>query len=258
MFMLFSVDVYAFPKVPDEVTEAANKGINNFKEGINENKEGFGLSSSDNIDNITLANGYECYKISSAAQNKFKKSLEITTIDELFEASGNYIFPIKIQDKCVGIAIVEKTNNKWDVIGVSGYTKFESDLTFSKENLSKKHTNLNINANDKIKLVYDKSFGVFGIASSADSSNVFIPMKDDKLKKWDKGSELNLKQTSNDISKFVNHEYGGVKIGGYGGNERQNKYHTNIIVITSILLVLTILGILYILKSTNKVLYIKK
>lgn len=113
--LTFSV---AYAQVPPNIQQAAQQSFGGFIPTLNQEREHYGLNSTDPVENATLGEGYPYYKVSVPALKAYETG-KVPALSELYIPSGGYIFPIHVGAKPVGIAYVENFKGNWQVVQIS-------------------------------------------------------------------------------------------------------------------------------------------
>ena len=182
---LFSTTILGtlcFAQVPDDVRKAASEGIGNFKGSLASDSAHFGINSSDkkSIDtDLHLGEGFEEYQFSSSDITTEENTSTNIKLDKAFSSADEYIFPVKIGNKEIAVAYVDKENGKYVIYRVSGYNSFEADIAATEEKIKNKLNKADISKD--IILVYDYPTNLMGLGFKGSSEDYFIPIKENGL-----------------------------------------------------------------------------
>lgn len=242
---------FALSKIPDNITEKAKISVRDFITTLESQRENYGLNEQDDVKKITLGEGYEVNKISVSALEKSAKSTSNDSIsNDLIKKDGTYIYPIKIGNKCAGIAMVKNES----VTQISSYTTFESEIEEAKLVVKKETGKADLTLDDNVKLIYDMENNVAGLSMKSNDGEYLVPLHDDSFVGFKKGIKKSLSETSKMIIKVneVRKPGDSTIYTGIGGtnNTEDKKTSSNIyLYIGIIVFIVAIIGILFFRKK---------
>lgn len=207
-----------FAATPINVDKEAKQDLKNFVNIIISEKEHYGLSASDNVEsNISLGEGYSYYEASYSAIEDItnKKNNVIPSIDTAFVDSGKYIFPIKAGVENIGVAFVEKENNKRSILKISNYNSLKADFDLSKSKLTEK-LGKEVNDDDTI-LIYDEKSKLTALGFKG-TSEYIVPLKDSSYLNSKKNSIKPALEYMKDLDNFNKSNVSHLNLKGGGGN----------------------------------------
>lgn len=192
----FSLSVVALDKVAPDIVQKAKSTIEDFSSALESQKSGYGIAENETVKGkITLGEGYKISNISDDSLNK--ESVKHNS--EILKNSGSYAFPIKLGDRCVGIAFADDNG----IFQVSSYKEFESDIEYSK-NILKKELKKDDLSNDKnVNFIYDSRFGFSWLSMTTDNGEYIVPLKDDPFENLRKGLKVSSNEAANIFKKIA-------------------------------------------------------
>lgn len=206
-----TISTFALDNAPSEVSSVAKTSINDFKPILSEQREKFGISSQDNIDKtLSLGEGFASYEIST--DNLVNKN------GNLFKNSGRYIFPIKVENKSCGMAVVEKFQGKWQVVQIFSENSFEEDINTTKSQLG---------SDENSQLIYDQRFGVLALGNKEN----IIPLKDNENFKLYKGKRSTINDVTPSLKKYHEQNKDSKTFGG-GSVDMNTSYYIYLAIAT--------------------------
>lgn len=155
------------------------------KPALELDKNNFGLSASESFSNAILGEGVPYYVVSSDFLNNEQNA-------ELLSHRG-YIFPIKVGNKSAGIVFVQKINDKYDIVGMQNYLKFEEDISNAKKVF---------NDNMPTELVYDIDLHLCALANKSKSN--IVPILDNQAYELKKNQNASLETVAEKVRKQHN------------------------------------------------------
>ncbi len=224
---LISAINVCYAEVPSEVEDAARKTLGNFMPVLDAERSHYGLNSADHVEGATLGEGYEYYRV-SVENLRAQKFVDSLTMEQLFVPSGKYIFPILVDNKCAGVAFVEKPGREWKVIQISSYLEFISDLEDAKANIKKLSGSQGTANEDTFILIYDFETGFTALGVKDKQGEHIIPMKENDILEVEKNE---LKPLSEHAGKFLKYykktPASGLIVSGGGGIVDSNESIAN-------------------------------
>ena len=144
-------------------------------------KSNFGLSENETFYDATLGDGHAFYTLSDGFLTNVS--------DEALTLSG-YIFPIELNNKPCGIAIVQEINGIMEIVGKTNNLTFEKDIREAKALVQDGFSP---------KLVYDYSFRIYALAFGEGSEQSLMPLKDNDNFGLEKHQTIALRTISDDL-----------------------------------------------------------
>lgn len=237
--LLFTSTVCLAQVSPKIISSAQDSFEKQFIPTLKLDYKNYGLTDNNDVDAAILSNGRRYYEISNDNIKNIKDKNTTFSNTKLFNSDEKYVFSIKIKDKYVGLAFVEKFKGVWQVVEIGDYKSFEKDMNIASSILASK-------SDDDTKLVFDRRLNFIALMKeNSDTNSDLVPINSNSDLGFIKGTKSNISQSN--INKIINLSdkiTSENQFGGFGTSDNSTKSKNSSLTITLICIGgLSILGL---------------